>query len=82
MYSKNMHAGNTKVTKYNKNNDLTKINRWVMSDTASANCPRESVLPIRLWPDFSVVFGGCAAEAVNRPPHLRAQKRSLCVDIL
>ncbi len=35
--------------------------------TPSATCPRESVLPIRLRPDFSVVLGGYAGGAVNRP---------------
>jgi hypothetical protein len=31
--------------------------------TPSATCPRESVLPIRLRPDFSVVFEGYAGGA-------------------
>ena len=35
--------------------------------TLSATCPGESVLPIRLRPDFCVVFGGYAGGAVNRP---------------
>jgi hypothetical protein len=33
----------------------------------SATCPRESVLPIRLRPDFSVVFEGYAGGAEHWP---------------
>ena len=33
----------------------------------SATCPRESVLPIRLRPDFSVVFEGYAGRAEHWP---------------
>ena len=47
-----------------------------------ATCPRESVLSIRLRPDFSVVFGGYAAVAVNRHILHQAGKRSLRADIL
>jgi hypothetical protein len=43
-----------------------------MAATASATCPRESDLPIGLRPDFSVVFGGYAGEAVNRCPRQQA----------
>ena len=32
----------------------------------SATCPRESVLPIRLRPDFSVVFEGYGGGAEHR----------------
>jgi hypothetical protein len=35
--------------------------------TPSATCPRESVLPIRLRPDFFVVFEGYAGEAEHWP---------------
>ena len=48
----------------------------------SATVPRESVLSIRLRPDFSVVFEGYAGEAVNRPCCQEARKRSLRADIL
>lgn len=33
----------------------------------SATCPRESGLPIRLRPDFSIVFEGYAGEAEHCP---------------
>ena len=48
----------------------------------SATCPRESVLPIRLRPDFSVVFEGYAGGAEHWPRHQEAWKRSLRADIL
>ena len=48
----------------------------------SATFPRESVLSIRLRPEFSVVFEGYAGEAVNRPCCQEARKRSLRADIL
>lgn len=48
----------------------------------SATCPRESVLPIRLRPDFFVVFEGYAGGAEHRRQHLEARKRSLRTDIL
>ena len=48
----------------------------------SATCPRESVLPIRLRPDFSVVFGGYAGGAEHWPPRQEARMRSLRADIL
>jgi hypothetical protein len=41
-------------------------------DSLSATCPRESVLPIRLRPDFSVVFEGYAGWAANRPLRQKA----------
>src|SRR5690606_26182388 len=47
------------------------------SPTPSATCPRESVLPIRLRPDFSVIFKGYASEAEHRPRCQVAQKGSL-----
>ena len=50
--------------------------------TLSATCPRESVLPIRLRPDFSVVFEGYAGEAEHRRQRQEARRRSLRVDIL
>jgi hypothetical protein len=48
----------------------------------SATCPRESVLPIRLRPDFCVVFEGYAGEAEHQPRCREALKRSLRADIL
>jgi hypothetical protein len=48
----------------------------------SATCPRESVLPIRLRPDFYVVFEGYAGWAEYRPRRQEAQRRSLGADIL
>ncbi|MDZ4137102.1 MAG: HPP family protein [Paracoccaceae bacterium] len=52
------------------------------SPVPSATCHSETVLPIRLRPDFSVVFGGYAGWAVNRPTPQRAHSRSLRADIL
>ena len=48
----------------------------------SATCPQESVLPIRLRPDFSVVFEGYAGGAEHWPPRQEVRKRSLRADIL
>ena len=48
----------------------------------SAIFPRESVLPIRLRPDFSVVFEGYAGGAEHRPLCREGRKRSLRADIL
>ena len=48
----------------------------------SATCPRESVLPIRLRPDFSVVFGGYAGGALNRPTPGKEHGPSLRANIL
>ena len=48
----------------------------------SATCPSESVLPIQLRPDFSVVFGGYAGGALNRHTPGKAHGRSLRADIL
>ena len=50
--------------------------------TLSATCPRESVLPIRLRPDFFVIFKGYAGGAVNRATPRRTRMRSLRADIL
>ena len=55
---------------------------YKLTDTCSATCPRESVLPIRLWPDFSVVFEGYAGGAEHCPCCQEARKRSLRADIL
>lgn len=52
------------------------------SPVPSATCLCESVLPIRLGPDFSVVFVGYAGAAVNRLRCQVARKRSLRADIL
>jgi hypothetical protein len=48
----------------------------------SATYPHESVLPIRLRPDFSVIFEGYAGGAVNQSRFQEGQKRSLKADIL
>ena len=48
----------------------------------SATCPQETFLPMRLWPEFPVVFEGYAGEAVNRHIPQKARKRSLRADIL
>lgn len=48
----------------------------------SATCPRESVLPIWLGPDFSVVFEGYAGQAIHLPLCQVSLKRSLRTDIL
>lgn len=48
----------------------------------SATCPSESVLPIRLRPDFLVVFEGYAGRAEHWPLRWVAWKRSLRADIL
>ena len=48
----------------------------------SATCPHESVLPIRLRPDFSVAFEGYAGGAEHWPCRREAPKRSLGADIL
>ena len=48
----------------------------------SATCPRESVLPIRLRPDFLVVFEGYAGGAEHRRRWPEPQKRSLRANIL
>jgi hypothetical protein len=53
-----------------------------MAATPSATCPRESVLPVRLRPDFLVVFGGYAGVAEHRHGCQAARKRSLRADIL
>ena len=50
--------------------------------TSSATCPHESVLPIRLLPDFSVVFEGCAGGAEHWPWYRETRKPSLTADIL
>ena len=48
----------------------------------SATCPRESVLPIRLRPDFLVEFEGYAGGAEHLPRREEARKWSLGADIL
>lgn len=50
--------------------------------TSSATCPRESILPIRLRPDFSVVFKGYARSPFHRSRHAVTPKRSLRASIL
>jgi hypothetical protein len=48
----------------------------------SATCLCESVLQIRLRPDFSVVFGGYPGEAEHWPSRQEARKRFLKANIL
>ena len=48
----------------------------------SATCPSESVLPIRLRPDFSVVLEGYAGGAEHWPLRQEAGKLSLRAGIL
>jgi DNA-binding transcriptional regulator YiaG len=55
--------------------------QWNFSE-CTATCPRESVLPIRLRPDFSVVFEGSAGQAEHRSQRKVARKRSLRAHIL
>ena len=43
----------------------------------SATCPRESVLPIRLRPDFLVVFEGYVEGAEHCTSRQEGRKRSL-----
>ena len=50
--------------------------------TSSATCTRESVLPIRLRPDFCVIFEGYAGGAEHWPRRQEPRKRSLRADIL
>jgi len=50
--------------------------------TSSATWPCESGLPIRLQPDFSVVFEGYAGRAEHWQRRQVAWKRSLRADIL
>jgi hypothetical protein len=64
---------------------LLVVQTWRTSDPGpfrSATCPRETVLPIRLRPDFPVTFEGYAGGAVNRPTPRKAHTRSLRADIL
>ena len=48
----------------------------------SATCPCETVLSIRLRPDFLVVFEGYAGGAEHRPRRWEARNWSLRADIL
>ena len=54
----------------------------MMAASRSATCPRESVLTIRLRPDFSVVVKGYAGEAEHWSLRQEVRKRSLRADIL
>ena len=65
----------------NKINNL-KWRRLSFRPIPSATCRRESVLPIRLRPDFPVVFEGYAGGAEHWPLRQVACKRSLTADIL
>lgn len=53
-----------------------------MAAFVSATCPSETVLWIRLRPDFLVVFEGYAGRAERRACCQVALKRSLRADIL
>jgi len=53
-----------------------------MADSLSAICPRESILPIWLWPNFPVVFEGYTGQAEHWPWRNEARKWSPRADIL
>ena len=55
---------------------------WMMGAKFSATFPRESVLLIRLRPDFPVVFEGYAGGAEHWPRRQVAREQSLRADIL
>jgi len=55
---------------------------FVEESSPSATCPCESVLPIRLRPDFLVVFEGYAGGAEHWPGRKEGRKRSLRANIL
>jgi hypothetical protein len=64
------------------NQCVTSQRRFDGSRVPSATFPRESVLPIRLRPDFFFVFEGYAGGAEHWPRRQVARKRSLRADIL
>ena len=72
----------SKVQKFLANEGGIHKRRLDSRPTPSAICPRESVLPIRLWLDFSVVFGGYAGGAEHWPLRREARKRFLIAEIL
>ncbi len=72
----------SKVQKFLANESGIHKRRFDVRPIPSATCPRESVLPIRLRPDFSVVFEGYAGKAEHRRQRQEARRRSLRVDIL
>jgi len=72
----------SKVQKFLANEGGIHKRRFDGRPIPSATCPRESVLPIRLRPDFSVVFEGYAGGAEHRRQRQEARRRSLRVDIL
>ncbi len=61
---------------------LTPQRRFDRSRVPSATCPHESILPIRLRPDFLVVFEGYAGWAEHWRLRQKARKRSLRASIL
>ena len=65
-----------------ENQCLTAQRRLDRSPIPSATCPRESVLPIRLRPNFSFVIKGYAGAAEHWPRRQAARKRSLRANIL
>ena len=72
----------SKVQKFLANESGIHKRRLDVRPIPSATCPRESVLLIRLRPDFSVVFEGYAGGAEHWQWLQVAQKRSLRPDIL
>src|SRR5690625_5267412 len=80
--SRSLRRGAGAVERGGLENRCTRKGTVGSNPTLSATCPRESVLPIRLRPDFFVVFGGYAGGAVNRPLRQEPRKRSLRADIL
>ena len=72
----------SKVQKFLANESGIHKRRLDYRPIPSATCPRESVLPIRLRPDFLVVFEGYAGGAEHWPLRREAWKWSLRADIL
>jgi hypothetical protein len=61
---------------------VKRLRRFDVRPIPAATYLRESVLPIRLRPDFLVVFEGCAGGAEYWPCRHEARKRSLRHGIL
>ena len=66
---------------FNQINNLAQ-RRFDPSPVPSATCPRETVLPILLRPDFLIVFKGYAGAAKHWSRRQDGRKRSLRADIL
>ena len=71
-----------KVQKFLANESGIHKRRFDRSPVPSATCPHESVLPIRLRQDFSVIFEGYAGEAEHWYWRQVNWKRSLGANIL